>query len=165
MNDRFDWDTVFRIPKEVDFPVRIHLIGNCQRALDTMIDILDDPSIIYHGPMRESDLLEFMKECDLAIMPHIFDEHSEFMNPMKVNMYQAINLPCVASAMPGVDFAAEGLYQASSSDDFIKQLVRVINKNDNIISFKNVNVDLNSKKYLAEIQAVLDCQSDHRWFL
>jgi glycosyltransferase involved in cell wall biosynthesis len=81
--------------------------------------VVDDPNIIYHGPMREIDLLNFMKQCDFAIMPHIHDEHSGFMNPMKVNMYQQIGLPCVASSMPGVDFSKDGLFEAISSDDFI----------------------------------------------
>lgn len=126
MNDRFDWDTVARIPKEVDVPVMIHLIGNCQRALDKMAYILDDPSIIYHGPMREADLLEFLKRCDLAIMPHVRDEHSGFMNPMKVNMYQAIGLPCVASAMPGVDFKGLHIFESHSSDVFICNISKFI---------------------------------------
>ncbi|WP_429040250.1 glycosyltransferase [Aeromonas media] len=122
MNDRFDWDTISRIPKEIDKPVRVHLIGNCQRALDKMSIVLDDPSIFYHGPMRELELLEFMEECDLAIMPHIHDEHSGFMNPMKINMYSALGIPSLATTMPGVDFSQNGLTQAVSSDDFIEKL-------------------------------------------
>jgi glycosyltransferase involved in cell wall biosynthesis len=131
MNDRFDWDTVARLPKEIDTPIEIHLIGNCQRSLEKMTYILDEPSIIYHGPMRESELLEFMKDCDLAIMPHINDEHSGFMNPMKVNMYQAIGLPCVASSMPGVDFTRANLYQSHSSDEFITIISSLIGKSLN----------------------------------
>lgn len=122
MNDRFDWDTVSRIAKEINLPLTVHLIGNCQRSLDKMILVLDNPKVQYHGPMRELELLKFLDQCDLAIMPHLQDEHSGFMNPMKVNMYKAIELPCVASSMPGVDFTQPGLYQAKNSDDFLLEV-------------------------------------------
>jgi glycosyltransferase involved in cell wall biosynthesis len=122
MNDRFDWDTVSRIAKEIDLPLTVHLIGNCQRSLDKMTQVLDCSAIQYHGPMRELELLRFLDKCDFAIMPHLQDEHSGFMNPMKVNMYKAIELPCVASSMPGVDFSLPGLYQAASSDDFLLEV-------------------------------------------
>lgn len=122
MNDRFDWDTVSRIAKEIDLPLTVHLIGNCQRSLDKMTHILDHSAIQYHGPMRELELLKFLDRCDFAIMPHLQDEHSGFMNPMKVNMYKAIELPCVATSMPGVDFSQPGLYQAKSSDDFLLEV-------------------------------------------
>lgn len=125
MNDRFDWDTVARISQEIELPISIHLIGNCQRSLDKMVKILDNTAIQYHGPMREKDLLVFLAECDLAIMPHLEDEHSGFMNPMKVNMYQSIGIPCVASSMPGVDFDLKGLIQSDSSDDFILKVEKL----------------------------------------
>ena len=143
MNDRFDWDTVSRISKEIDANITIHLIGNCQRSLVKMTLVVDDPNIIYHGPMREIDLLNFMKQCDFAIMPHIHDEHSGFMNPMKVNMYQQIGLPCVASSMPGVDFSKDGLFEAISSDDFIT----IVGEIAKIDSFKpNTKTKFNCEK-------------------
>lgn len=147
MNDRFDWDTISRIPKEIYKPVRVHLIGNCQRALDKMNLILDDPSIIYHGPMREHDLLTFMENCDIAIMPHIHDKHSGFMNPMKVNMYSSLNIPSIVSAMPGVDFTNNDYIQAIDSDDFITKLNNLINNYDSF-NFQNTDKPCASFDYL-----------------
>ncbi|WP_421291178.1 glycosyltransferase [Aeromonas veronii] len=148
MNDRFDWDTVSRIPKEIDRSIRVHLIGNCQRALDKMSLVLDDPAIIYHGPMRERELLEFMEGCDLAIMPHIHDEHSGFMNPMKVNMYSALGIPSLATTMPGVDFNQDGLTQAVSSDDFVEKLNTLVSRNDHNFSMKPSDKKCTSLDYL-----------------
>ncbi len=128
MNDRFDWDLVARLSDEIEASITIHLIGNCQRVKDKMTLLLERKNITYHGPMREKALLEFMSGCDLAIMPHIKDEHSGFMNPMKVNMFRHIGLPCVASDMPGVDFDIDGLVQAKSQSEFIQHVDNEIKK-------------------------------------
>lgn len=137
MNDRFDWDLVARLSDEVKAPLTLHLIGNCQRVKDKMTLLLERSNITYHGPMREKALLEFMSSCDLAIMPHISDEHSGFMNPMKVNMFRKIGLPCVASDMPGVDFSNEGLMQAKDQNEFI-QLVE--SATDKILAGQSLSV-------------------------
>jgi glycosyltransferase involved in cell wall biosynthesis len=150
MNDRFDWDTVSRIAKEIDLPLTVHLIGNCQRSLDKMTLVLDNSAIQYHGPMRELELLRFLDRCDFAIMPHLQDEHSGFMNPMKVNMYKAIELPCVASSMPGVDFSLPGLYQAKNSDDFLLEVERLskeILAGDYSCDFGSVSASENAEAY------------------
>ena len=128
MNDRFDWDLVARLSDEINTPITIHLIGNCQRVKDKMTLLLARKNIVYHGPMREKALLEFMSGCDLAIMPHIKDEHSGFMNPMKVNMFRHIGLPCVASDMPGVDFDIDGLVQAKNQNEFIQHVDSEVKK-------------------------------------
>ncbi|MEL0630693.1 hypothetical protein [Psychromonas aquatilis] len=150
MNDRFDWDTVSRLSKEIDTPLEVHLIGNCQRQLDKMCILLDDASIIYHGPMRERELLVFMEGCDLAIMPHITDEHSSFMNPMKVNMYKAIGLYCVASTMPGVEFSNDLIEGAETSDEFVYKVKQFaeFNIDKSNCQFASEKKDESSIKYL-----------------
>lgn len=146
MNDRFDWDTVARLTKEINVPIEINLIGNCQRAMDKMTYILNDPSIIYHGPMRELELLELMKNCDLAIMPHIHDKHSGFMNPMKINMYREIGLPCVASSMPGVDFTCPNVFEALDSDDFLNKVELFIRKKTSEVGISDSEVGISDSE-------------------
>lgn len=109
--------------------------------------------------MREIDLLKFMNSCDLAIMPHIHDEHSGFMNPMKINMYQKIGLPCIASNMPGVDFSVNGLIKAIDGDDFIEKVNTFINNKDNIKKIKYI--EGNSHKYISEITTLFNIKNQN----
>lgn len=155
MNDRFDWDTVARIAGETSMPVTIHLAGNCQRALEKMTILLEHENIVYHGPLREKELIKLLMTCDLAIMPHIHDEHSGFMNPMKINMFRMLGLPCVASLVPGVDASYGGVYSAKNSDDFV-QVVEVVGKNileGELSDVRIVEADL-SKDYIELVRGI-----------
>jgi len=158
MNDRFDWDLVARLADEISGPFTIHLIGNCQRVMDKMTLLLDRPNIQYHGPMREKALLEFMSACDLAIMPHIKDEHSGFMNPMKVNMFREIGLPCVASDMPGVDFSSEALLQAADQEEFIylvKEYIASTLNGQPILAVAEKSDSLDGPRYVELIESII----------
>lgn len=124
MNDRIDWELLKNLHNATNDHTRIHLIGNAERITDLMTSLIGKfPRCIYHGPMREDDLLAFASQCDLAIMPHTLDEFSRFMNPMKPGMYNALGLQCISTDIPGVDSSHGGVRVCKTSEEFIQSVL------------------------------------------
>ena len=127
MNDRIDWSLLELLHDTIDDNVRIHLVGSADKSADELTRILEErKKFIYHGPMRESELLDFAATCHLAVMPHLHDKHSTFMNPMKLNMYTAIGLACVSTDIPGIDKSNPYLTVCKTSTEFIQQTLKLL---------------------------------------
>ncbi len=101
MNDRIDWPLIHKT-LALDPRIRLFLIGEARNATDQLFDILKEERAIYLGPLDEDRTLTQLQRADLAIIPHLVDEVSTFMNPLKAQMYQSVSLPAVAMAVPGL---------------------------------------------------------------
>lgn len=120
MNDRIDWSLLLSLQEQLGENVRIHLVGTAERAQDELTQLLTQgDKFVYHGPMRERDLIAFASQCDLAIMPHTLDQHSLYMNPLKLKMYAALELACITSKIPGIDSNHAQLKICESHREFI----------------------------------------------
>lgn len=127
MNDRIDWSLLKQVHDSTHDNIRIHLIGSADKAPNELTELLETGhKFVYHGPMREIDLLNFSRSCDLAIMPHTADKYSTFMNPMKINMYSAIGLRCVSTDIPGIDNESPLLAICKTKEDFIQKTIALL---------------------------------------
>lgn len=118
MNDRIDWDLMTRIAR-IDPGVRLHLVGEAGRSQEEMSQLLEEPNVIYHGVQSEHRTLQLLSQADLTVMPHVTDQVSAYMNPLKVHMYAALGLNTIASDIPGIK-ASGKLVIAPSPEDFIR---------------------------------------------
>lgn len=127
MNDRIDWQLLKSLHDNTPENVRINLIGTLDQASNELVTLLETGhKFIYHGPMRERDLLNFASTCNLAIMPHTIDKHSTFMNPMKLNMYSALGLCCVSTNIPGIDKENPYLTICTNTQEFIGKTLELL---------------------------------------
>lgn len=156
MNDRIDWDLIQKILNQCGDEVIIHLVGSADTVRSKIRSLIDNNRrIVYHGPMREEQLLEFSKKCDLAIMPHLHDDHSNYMNPLKLHMYSAIKLPCISTHVPGVSNTSPYITLCNNHDAFLKEVVKTINKRWSFSFAIEINKYINEKKYLNFIKDIV----------
>ena len=129
MRDRFDFDLLVRLAERLP-KVTIHLIGSLSMEDDKAMVALQLPNIVYHGPKPEVATVEFLTTMDLAIVPHYLDVASAYMDPLKIEMYEAIGLPTVATNVPGID-SSDLVTVAASDEAFIDQVAVALNKAPN----------------------------------
>ncbi len=132
MNDRVNWQLINEL---CDFSelIRIHLIGTAERANESFTKLLYKPNVIYHGSCYEEVVVNLLFSANLAIMPHIADDVSNFMNPLKLHMYRAAGVPAVASKVEGIE--ENDLLDISETDeDFFEAVKNHFNvwKNDSV---------------------------------
>ncbi|MCH2076141.1 MAG: glycosyltransferase [Rhodobacteraceae bacterium] len=125
MNDRIDWALLGDIA-DLDDRIRLHLVGEASRSFDSLVELLESrPNTIFHGVKNERMSLEMLAQADLTVMPHLVDDVSKYMNPLKVHMYGALGLSTVASDIPGI-VASDLLTIASSREDFLAKVKALI---------------------------------------
>lgn len=103
MNDRLDWELLHRLAQ---LPrLRLHLAGTASRRSDELDALLAYRSVIYHGVTSERETLALLQSMDAAIVPHLVDRVSRYMDPLKIRMYAAVGLPtlCPPHLGMGVD--------------------------------------------------------------
>lgn len=91
LNDRIDWHLLHELARQYD--VCLHVAGTAQRAMTELLSLLKEEHAVYHGVTSEKDTLKLLQGMDAAIVPHLFDAISRYMDPMKLQMYAAVGLP------------------------------------------------------------------------
>lgn len=134
LNDRFDWVLLLKLARNFS-DINIHLVGTASITNGWMEAINQYKNIIYHGPLPEKDNLRLLSQMDLTIMPHLPDNISKYMNPLKVQMYSRLGIETIAMSVNGI---TENKYLkiVDNHEDFIKmiannKLVHINDNNDN----------------------------------
>ncbi len=120
LNNRIDWDLFDTVCALVGARGgMVHIVGASERVQKELTHILRRPDCIYHGAMREEAVLGLAASCDFAVVPHVHDGVSAFMNPLKIMMYVAAGLPHVVTAVPGLDTSSALTMVAEDNDAFL----------------------------------------------
>lgn len=140
LNDRIDWQLFHMVALEAASQgASLEIIGDGQRVEDEIKALIQQPNVTYHGPLIETECLKILLNAKFAVMPHKIDNTSKFMNPLKVQMYQTIGLPCVSTNVPGI-IASELLCITNNRMSFIKEVSNKLNS-DNSITINNNGSD------------------------
>lgn len=102
LNDRIDWRLIADIA-DLDPSVTVHLVGAAGRAEAKIAEVMSNKNVVYWGPMTESRVSELLLNARAGLMPHVTDNVSTYMNPIKVQMYRAHGLPVISTDVPGID--------------------------------------------------------------
>jgi glycosyltransferase involved in cell wall biosynthesis len=121
MSDRVDWDLLGSIGQLSD-QLELLLAGSAERAPAAFSDLLKQPNVAYLGPLPERDVLKLLGGTHVAVMPHVVDEVSTYMNPLKLSMYKAMGVPAVSTAVSGIGTSTDLLFVASDRRAFLNQV-------------------------------------------
>ena len=124
MNDRVDWTLLSELVARVR-DSRLVLIGAAARVGDSFDQLVTRPNVAYLGPLSETDTLRMLRVADVAVVPHLVDDVSAYMNPLKLKQYDAIGLPAVVTDVPGVG-PAHRLLVRSTREGFVADVERVL---------------------------------------
>ena len=155
MNDRIDWDLMARIAA-LSPELRLHLVGTAARSMDRLLALLENPNVIYHGPLDEMQVLALSRQIDLAIMPHLVDDASTYMNPLKVHMFAAVGLPVLATQVPGLA-PSPLLTMVKDAAAFLTELQGMLDASPQRIS---VPASGDGQRYVAYIDGIRRRQAD-----
>lgn len=125
MNDRFDFDLVKFIAlsrPEYDFT----FIGSL-RSIENRSTLSELPNVSYLGVKKYDEARQIMSSFDVAILPHLLDDLSASMNPLKLYAYRSLGIPVVSTNIQNIlSEMSYGIFVASSYDDFIQLLDEVL---------------------------------------
>lgn len=128
MNNRVDWDLLMRLVDESP-ELQLVLVGTAARAPEDFDRLLQRPNVVYLGVLSEADTLQVLQGAELALVPHVVDDVSTYMNPLKVLMYEALGLTTVAIDVPGLGEETAHL-RKTSREDFVETVQKSLGAGD-----------------------------------
>jgi glycosyltransferase involved in cell wall biosynthesis len=148
MNDRIDWKLLQDICKLLaKFNGQLHIAGSSIRRATEMQELLHEANCIYHGVVKEDQLLRLLQHINFAVIPHIEDKISKFMDPIKLKMYAKLGIPSLTTRLPGLPSDNPLLIIADSRSDFLTKLDDMLSNPLSIRDFNNNGYDEIGEKY------------------
>lgn len=84
------------------------------------------PNVHLLGQKRHDELPAYCKGFDVGMIPYRIDERMAFVNPLKLREYLSAGIPVVSTAVPEVMRYASMCEIATTPDDFIAAIERVL---------------------------------------
>ena len=91
MNDRIDWELLNKLVEKQD--LRLHIAGTASRRQADLDRLLRNRTCIYHGVTTERETLALLSHMHATIVPHVHDNISRYMDPLKIHMFASYSLP------------------------------------------------------------------------
>lgn len=114
-------------------------------------------NIYFKGDIHYNDLPVEMMQFDVAIIPHVVNEFTNSMNPLKLYEYLAAGKIVVTSEVAGTENISPYVFMSTNKDDFVSLLSKAINisKNDSFNSQVVVQSVPDSCKWSNRVDIIL----------
>jgi len=89
------------------------------------------PNLHFLGRKSFRETPQYLREFDVAIIPHLQNEFNRHTNPMKLYEYLAAGKPVVATPGAGLDEFKDLVYLAAKPEDFNQALIQALQENGN----------------------------------
>ena len=157
LNDRIDWELFESICKALaPHNGKLHIAGSTIRRPEEMKGLLEQPNCVYHGVVNEKQLLRLLQHMDFAVIPHVEDKISKFMDPIKLKMYKKLGLTSLSTKLPGLPKNDPAIVIADSPSDFLSKLEEMlINRKE--LPVCDLALDDVGEKYSALIDQLSSC--------
>lgn len=120
--NRIDYDLLQFITTEIEKKKdwKLMLVGpNIDKKYLKKIERSNN--IHYVGPIRHQELRNLIPRFDVGIIPHLINETTDAMSPLKVFQYLQHNVPVVTTGVNNIP-EGKGIYVSGTREEFISNL-------------------------------------------
>jgi glycosyltransferase involved in cell wall biosynthesis len=127
LRDRFDVDLVAKLAAAKP-NYRVILVG--PTGGNTEVEALMRlRNVTLTGPIPYDDANRIAAAFDIAIIPHLRNELTETMNPLKLYLFQALGLPVVAMGVDNLDHAMASVRIVNTHEHFLGTVEKMARRN------------------------------------
>lgn len=114
MNGRINWNLLRTLSRQMP-EVKFELYGEANDDVGWLVR--DCPNIEIKGVAKQNKIGELFDEFSIAIVPHISNEKTKYMNPIKIYQYISLGIPIISSCELNVP-TNERLVIAKTDNEF-----------------------------------------------
>ena len=96
-----------------------------------MLALAKHPNIHFLGVRRYPGVLRYIRHFDVAIVPHLDNELTRNMNPLKLYVYSALQVPIVATPIANTDAIGRFIEVGRTNDEFVERIEHCLSQGDN----------------------------------
>lgn len=94
---------------------------------DRLKQLQNRPNIHMLNVVLYDELAAYIKQFDVAIMPHVTNGQSLAMNPLKLFVYASYRKPIVTTNVPNIDEVAKLARVAETQEEFLRYVEEALN--------------------------------------
>jgi hypothetical protein len=126
LRDRIDVDLLeFISDKRPDW--HVVLIGSAHKD-PPVLALRGRPNVHFLGVKQYEEALGYISSFDAAIMPHLINQVSERMNPLKLYVYHSLGVPIVTTRVANIDEISPFATVADTHEGFLTALDEVVSR-------------------------------------
>lgn len=96
------------------------LIGSTHLSTDILrLDVYDN--VHFLGVKKYDEARQYIKVFDVAMVPHLDNEMTRSMNPLKVFVYFSLNVPVVSTEIENLGEMRDMVHVARDPEDFVRK--------------------------------------------
>lgn len=82
------------------------------------LQLAEEPNVRFIGTKRYDEARSIISHFDVALIPHVDNDMTRSMNPLKAYVYVSLGIPIVSTSVAGLDELAEFITTAEGPDEF-----------------------------------------------
>jgi hypothetical protein len=120
----------------IDLPLLHHLVrtrrdwtfvflGSTHRDR-AVLALAEEPNVRFLGTKRYDEAQAIIRHFDVGLIPHLDNEMTRSMNPLKAYVYCALGVPIVSTPVANIGEMADFITVAEGPDGFLEAIERVL---------------------------------------
>ncbi len=105
----------------------ILLIGSTH-ANPSVLRLDEYPNVYFTGVVPYDHVGAWVSLFDVALIPHLNTDLTQYMNPLKLYVYLSWNVPVVSASIPNIDVVSGMVFVSDSHDGFTQNIQNVLRK-------------------------------------
>jgi glycosyltransferase involved in cell wall biosynthesis len=136
----------------------IVLIGSAHDAIDLITAARQHPNIHLMGVRPYEEALAYIKNFDVAMMPHLDNVLSQNMNPLKLYVYFALGVPIVTSEVANIGDIGPKVAVARTHEQFLAAVEAAVSDPQGLDAgtYRDVISSVSWRKRVADVFRHLD---------
>ncbi|MFZ6004077.1 MAG: glycosyltransferase [Actinomycetota bacterium] len=86
------------------------------------LQLAGQPNVTFIGTRRHEQAQEIIRHFDVALIPHLDNEMTRSMNPLKAYVYCSLGVPIVSTPVANLDELSEYISVADGPDEFLEAI-------------------------------------------
>ena len=124
LESKIDVELLHRVATE--FSDCLLVLAGSTHANPEVVELARHPNVLMPGVVPYEYVGAWIRRFDVAIIPHRKSSLTKHMNPLKLFVYAAHQVPVVSTDVPNLDERLENLFVAPSEQDFIERIRAIV---------------------------------------
>ncbi|WP_454114624.1 glycosyltransferase [Microbacterium lacticum] len=114
--DRLDVELVVRTADALSDGSTVVLVGPNALSAQNTSRLVEHPRIELLGARPWTDIPAYLQHADVLLVPHLVNDFTESLDPLKLYEYRAVGRPVVSTPVAGFRDSGEGVVVAAAAD-------------------------------------------------
>lgn len=123
--DRIDLDLCVRTARQLDGSAHVVLVGPALLSASNRA-LLEGAGVVVLGPRPRALVAGYLQHADVLLVPHLVDDFTDSLDPIKAYEYQAVGVPVVSTAVAGFREGRSSRVHVVGAGTFASTVERVL---------------------------------------